>query len=170
MKFCNKCGAELKHDVKFCNSCGNRIKDVLAIDHPKIENQCPKCKSEIFQHATFCGECGYKITRAHKSLQIRVPHKIWSEFPRFKIIIMFFIIAMIILLPTKVVSHQVEVPYIDKEQYSVEVPYEDIEEYIVQVPYETEEQYTESVPYTEQEAYQDTECAFLGLFCEGVTK
>ena len=80
------------------------------------------------------------------------------------------VITAIIVLPTKVLSYQVEVPYIDKEQYTVEVPYEDVEEYIVQVPYETQEQYVESAPYTEQEPYQVTECAFLGLFCQGVTK
>ena len=33
-----------------------------------------------------------------------------------------------------------------------------------------EEQYIESIPVTEQESYQDTQCAFLGLFCKGVTK
>ena len=80
------------------------------------------------------------------------------------------VVTAIILLPTKVFSYQVEVPYIDKEQYTIEVPYEDVEEYIVQVPYEAKEQYVESAPYTEQEPYQDTECAFLGLFCQGVTK
>lgn len=80
------------------------------------------------------------------------------------------IITGIILLPTKVLSYQVEVPYIDKEQYTIEVPYEDVEEYTVQVPYETKEQYIESAPYTEQEPYQDMECAFLGLFCKSVTK
>ena len=97
-----------------------------------------------------------------------------SKIPHWAIPITVFgvllILTSIILLPTKVLSYQVEVPYIDKEQYTIEVPYEDVEEYTVQVPYETKEQYVESAPYTEQEPYQDTECAFLGLFCQGVTK
>lgn len=69
------------------------------------------------------------------------------------LLISLFLIAAIILLPTKVVIYQAETSYIDKEQYQEEVPYEDIEEYIEKVPYQTTETYIESVPYTEQEAY-----------------
>lgn len=101
-------------------------------------------------------------------------HKHKSKIPHWLVPIIVFasllIITSFIVFPTKVMSYQVEVPFIDKEQYTVEVPYEDVEEYTVQVPYETKEQYIESAPYTEQEPYQDTECAFLGLFCQSVTK
>ena len=63
-----------------------------------------------------------------------------------------------IILPTKVLTYQEEVPYIDKEQYTVEVPYESVESYIVQVPYETTEQYVESIPYQETEDKYYTNC------------
>lgn len=61
-------------------------------------------------------------------------------------------------LPTKIVSYEVSVPYIDKENYTVEVPYETVEPYTVQIPYETKEQYVESVPYQETEEKYYTNC------------
>ena len=60
-------------------------------------------------------------------------------------------------LPTKIMSYEVSVPYIDKENYTIEVPFETVEPYTVQIPYETKEQYVESVPYTEEESYVATE-------------
>lgn len=55
------------------------------------------------------------------------------------------LLTSVLLLPTKVVKYQAEIPY------------ETIEPYIAQVSYEVKEQYIESVPYTEEESYIDTE-------------
>ena len=73
------------------------------------------------------------------------------------------VIVGVILLPTKVISYQIEVPYIDKEQYSVQVPYEDVEEYTVQVPYEVKEPYVESVPVEEQKETVEKQCSQVAL-------
>ena len=93
-------------------------------------------------------EIKHEAIKHKKSRRLEPWHYPWI------VIGILLIISAIILLPTKVVSYQVEVPYIDTEQYTVEVPYEDVEEYTVQVPYETEETYIETIPYEEEEAYQ----------------
>lgn len=83
------------------------------------------------------------------------------------------ILSLIILFPTKVVSYQVDVPYIDTEKYDVQVPYEDIESFTAQVPYETTENYVESVPVREQKLltflHEITECTSSGLFSDGTS-
>jgi len=61
------------------------------------------------------------------------------------------VISGVILLPTKVVSYQIEVPYIDKETYTVQVSYEDIEEYTVQVTEEVIKPRVESIRFEEKE-------------------
>lgn len=87
------------------------------------------------------------------------------------IIVILSVSSVSILLPTKIESYQVEVPYIDKETYSVNVPYEDIKEKIVSVPYETTEQYVESVPVNQETQVQYTiesvKCTASGLFSTG---
>ena len=74
-----------------------------------------------------------------------------------------------VALPTRIVSYEVSVPYIEKENYAVDVPYETVEPYTVQVPYETKEQYVESIPIKEQVKYSaawDT-CSTSNWFFSG---
>lgn len=84
--------------------------------------------------------------------------KLSSRWTPWIIFIILLIIAGGILLPTEMVAYQVEVSYIDTEQYTIQVPYEAVEKYTVIVPYEREEQYIESIPVTEQEEYLDQQC------------
>jgi len=140
MKHCTKCNKDFSDNKKYCDTCGKELKT-------KVEKE----------HHTKKEKDTYKFSIAPGVMP-------WL------VIGVLLVIAGIILLPTKVLSYQIEVPYIDKETYTVQVPYEDVEEYTVTVPYETEETYIETIPVEEQESYQVTECAFLGLFCEGVTK
>ena len=114
---------------------------------------CPKCKKEFGDKNRFCDGCGTKL----KEKILETAHKIEKISPillPWIIFIALIILTSVLLLPTKVVSYQIEVPSIETEQYSIDVPYETVEPYTVQVPYEVKEQYVESVPYEEQEAYQ----------------
>ena len=61
------------------------------------------------------------------------------------------VVSLAVLLPSKVVTYSVEVPYIDTEKYTVQVPYEDIEEYVDRVPYQVKEPYVVSIPVEEVE-------------------
>lgn len=45
------------------------------------------------------------------------------------IFLVIILISSILLLPTKIVSYQVDVLYVDIENTTINVPYEDIEEY-----------------------------------------
>ena len=138
MKYCNKCGSKTRGTEKFCRKCGVKI-EIRTIEHEKKEHKRETKHKEVVEH--------------------RKPHRLEPWHYPWIVIGILLIISAIILLPTKVVSYQVEVPYINTEQYTVEVPYEDVEEYIVQVPYETEETYIESVPVQEQEEYLDKVCS-----------
>ena len=135
---------------------------------------CLKCNKEFSDDKKYCDSCGKKLVekqhKKHKETSSTYSFSLPLKSAPFFVFLILLGIAAGVLLPTKVVSYQVEVPYTEKEQYTVQVPYEDVEEYTVQVPYVVQEQHIESIPVTEQEPYQDTECAFLGLFCEGVTK
>ena len=152
---CHKCGNKIKEDSKFCRKCGNKIKAIKA--HHKSKNECPKCKAKLPKNASFCSECGKSVKDSLANLEgilnikKEEPEKLKKPLTTTKVLIGLFLIAGIILLPTKTVSYQVEVPYIDTETYTVEVPYEDIEEYTVQVHYETQEPYVETIPIETEE-------------------
>src|SRR3989338_5875751 len=122
---------------------------------------CHNCNKDFPEDRTYCDTCGKKLSvkvekehnpyhREHHNKSKVAPWLIpWIVFG------VLLVIAGILFLPTKVLSYQVEVPYIATEKYTIEVPYEDVEEYTVQVPYETQETYIESIPYTEQQPYQE---------------
>lgn len=141
MKYCPKCNKDFADDKKFCDTCGNKLET-------KKEGQ-----------TIIKGEGKYT---KHRISPLLVPWIVFS---------ILLLLAGAILLPTKVVSYQVEVPYIDKEQYTVDVPYEDIEEYVVQVPYESKEPYIETVPVQTQANIRYTgewvTCSSSGLFSTG---
>jgi len=132
-------------------------------------------KSKPIKHA----EQKAHLNHIEKSEQVKIEHqepakhvnpKIHPWHVPWIVLGVLLLISGALLLPTKIASYQVEVPYMVKEQYSVQVPYEVVEPYTVQVPYQTTEQFVQSIPVQEQQAYTDVECAFLGLFCQGVTK
>lgn len=134
---------------------------------------CPKCKKHFGKDVNYCHSCGKKLKTEKEKQSVskeETSYRISSSLIPWIIFLLLMGGAGGLLLPTKFLSYQVEVSYTDTEQYTVQVPYEKVEEYTVTVPYETTEEYIESVPVQEQESYQDTECAFLGLFCKGVTK
>src|SRR3989344_4665871 len=119
---------------------------------------CHKCDKEFSEDKIYCDSCGKKLKIKEEKKHY---HSEKAKIPTWAIPWIVFgvllVIAGVLLLPTKVMSYAVEVPYIDTEKYTVEVPYEDVEEYIVQVPYETKEQYVESVPVQNQEKLRYTE-------------
>lgn len=153
MQFCNKCGSEVKDDTRFCNKCGNKLRQIVPhkeAEHKSqagLKGRCTKCGAKLLGGEGFCGECGHERTEAG----VNALSKISPAALPWVILICVLIVAGIILIPTKTIAYQIDIPYIDKEQYTVEVPYEDVEEYAVQVPYETKEEYVESIPVQEQE-------------------
>ena len=127
---------------------------------------CHKCDKDFAEEDSFCGECGSKLTK-HKETKKEVEkhHTPKNEKSTYKfsfapwaipwvVIGILIIIAGVILLPTKVVSYQIEVPYIDKETYTVQVSYEDIEEYTVQVTEEVKKQEKVEVPIVAKKTAQ----------------
>lgn len=139
--------------------------------------ECHNCHYKNPMHAKFCGECGATLNQVThiKKKSIKTPMDTNIKADSSKKILMLvgglFLLSLIVLVPTKVVSYQVEVPYIDTEKYDVQVPYEDIETFTAQVPYETSENYVESVPVQEQKPltflHEITECTSSGLFSDG---
>ena len=60
------------------------------------------------------------------------------------------IMAFLIVIPTKTISENVKVPYLDNETYYVQEPYDVEEPYVIQEPYEVQE------PYQTEGLYTDT--------------
>ena len=149
MTYCEKCGNELNGNSKFCDSCGNKIKQ----DHsnPNNKTKCSKCNSKIIKGTKFCEKCGTDLRKFKpieeykKSTPRKFNISIWT------IIGILLLITLVVLLPTKV------------ESYTVEVPYEELEEYVERVPYETTEPVVESVPVQEEKEYLDEECSQVSL-------
>lgn len=55
MKYCPKCGSEVKNNTKFCQKCGAKF----PIDHIKLNNEyCKHCGSTIPKGAIRCPKCG----------------------------------------------------------------------------------------------------------------
>ena len=55
MKYCPKCGSEVKNNTKFCQKCGAKF----PIDHIKLNNEyCKHCGSTISKGAIRCPKCG----------------------------------------------------------------------------------------------------------------
>ena len=81
-------------------------------------------------------------------------------------IVYLLIMAFIIVLPTKTITENIEVPYLDKETYYVQESYEvqepyDIQEaYQAQDPFQTTETYTDTVPVPVSVPYQDYETSY----------
>src|SRR3989338_4243904 len=99
---------------------------------------CPKCKKEFEDKNRFCDGCGTKL----KEKILETSHKIEKTSPLLIPWLIFgvlIVLTSVLLLPTKFVSYQIEVPSIETEQYNAEVPYETVEPYTVQVPYEIKE-------------------------------
>lgn len=79
-KFCFKCGAKLKDNVKFCNKCGEPVKAQTKLEIPKClgcgtqlkvrSNFCPKCgmpvKAQTLPTAQKCAECGAQLKATSK--------------------------------------------------------------------------------------------------------
>jgi len=97
---------------------------------------CPKCDKSFSDETNFCPNCGGK-------LELKPGEK---RKPVLRIILALLLLAGAILLPTRVVSYQVEVPYNETEQYIVQVPYVDVEKSVAEIPYVTAEQYVDRVP------------------------
>lgn len=136
--------------------------------------KCHSCHHENPVHAKFCEKCGKDLNYI-KQVAKENAHSVDkltkdSTKNTSHLISILFVLSLIILFPTKVVSSQVDVPYTETEKYDVQVPYEDIESYTVQTPYETTETYIESIPVQQQEPYTTIDCLALGLFCKEVTK
>jgi hypothetical protein len=134
MKYCTNCGGKLTTEKKFCKGCGNKIPEHK---HVAKQESSPHEKKKT-QHST------------HKNLSPWLMP--WVVF------CVVLVVAGGLLLPTKIVYENIEVEYIDTEQYTVEVPYEDLEPYVLSVPYKTSEQYVVSIPVTEQEENVQNVC------------
>jgi len=77
--------------------------------------------------------------------------KIEARYTPWIVLAILFVVAAVLLLPTKIVQYNVEIPYITLEEYTIQEPYEDIEEYVERVSYETTEEYVENVPVEARE-------------------
>jgi len=136
--------------------------------------KCHNCHHENRFQSKFCEKCGKDLNDIKQVAKAKAHSvdKLTKDSTKniSQLISILFVLSLIILLPTKVVSSDVEVPYIETEKYDVQVPYEDIESSVVQVPYETTETYIESIPVQQQEPYTTIDCLALGLFCKEVTK
>ena len=141
MKHCHHCNKDFSEDMDYCDTCGKKLSAKTGKGH----------------HTKHEGH--------HNKPKIAPWLIPWIVFG------ILLAIAGVLLLPTKAVSYQIEVPYIDTEKYTVEVPYEDVEEYTVQVPYDTKEQYVESVPVQNEEkvtyTYEWAQCSSTGIFFNG---
>ncbi len=117
-------------------------------------NYCPNCYKSFSEDKKFCASCGNKLEIQKEEHPIKdgkqSAHRISPWLVPWLAFGIILLLSGAILLPTKVMSYQVDVPYIDIEKYNADVPYEDVEEYVAQVPYETTENYVESVPVQEQ--------------------
>lgn len=129
---------------------------------------CSKCKKEFEDKHKFCDKCGIKLKEkiTETANEIKKLSPLLLPWLIFGVLI---ILTSVLLLPTKAVSYQIEVPYIETEQYTTEVPYETVEPYTVQVPYEAKEQYVESVPIQEEIKYTYSwdKCSFSSWFSTG---
>ncbi|VVB84619.1 Uncharacterised protein [uncultured archaeon] len=97
---------------------------------------CTKCDKSFPDETNFCPNCGRKLETKPGERGKTVP---W-------IILAILLLAGAILLPTRVVNYQVEIPYNGTEQYTVLVPYVDAQKSVVEIPYETTEQYVDRIP------------------------
>ena len=66
------------------------------------------------------------------------------------VLVAIFLVTILIsgalLLPTKIVSYQVDIPYVDIENMTIDIPYEDIEEYVKLISFEEMEEYIQRIP------------------------
>ena len=61
MKYCPKCGSEIKNNMKFCQKCGAK----LPADHINLNNEyCKHCGSAIPKGATRCPKCSRYLDEA----------------------------------------------------------------------------------------------------------
>ena len=61
MKYCPKCGSEIKNNMKFCQKCGAK----LPADHINLNNEyCKHCGSAIPKGATRCPKCDRYLDEA----------------------------------------------------------------------------------------------------------
>lgn len=60
-KFCDKCGAELKDNVKFCHKCGSEVNAFNNNSSSRgITYTCPYCGKSI-PYSNKCPYCGKKL-------------------------------------------------------------------------------------------------------------
>ena len=61
VKFCDKCGAELKDGVKFCDKCGAEVKNIdNSQSSSKTRYSCPYCGKTI-PYSDKCPYCGQSL-------------------------------------------------------------------------------------------------------------
>tara|TARA_Y100000310_G_scaffold186269_1_gene186414 strand:+ start:66557 stop:66778 length:222 start_codon:yes stop_codon:yes gene_type:complete len=69
MKYCNKCGEELKEDTKFCHNCGNKIVKGIKEEKKNKTHKCNFChKMESsggkIGESFICDTCLYDLKEA----------------------------------------------------------------------------------------------------------
>lgn len=166
-EFCPGCGKKLlvkepiTHEISPVAKKHEKIETVKtensarqSSSKPLGNNYCPNCDKSFSEDKKFCANCGNKLEIQKEEHPIKdgkqSEHRISPWLVPWLAFGIILLLSGAILLPTKVMSYQVDVPYIDIEKYDADVPYEDVEEYVAQVPYETTESYVESVPVQEQ--------------------
>lgn len=157
--FCKACGTTVTEKQTYCPKCGNflvgdeKVKSSKKTS-PKKQKTGKKGKEDLFKGIRLFEDKKHKKEHDIKKHEKHPKKEASPAELLFFVFAVFLVIAGVILLPTKVVSYQVQVPYTSTETYTEEVPYEDIEEYTVRVPYQVDEEYVESVPYEVEEPYQ----------------
>ncbi|GEM_PF-1521669 len=109
---------------------------------------CKRCQRTFSSDVTFCVSCGTKLIVGEGK------GSFFADRLPLILGITFVVLAVALLLPTKLVAYAVDVPFITTENYTVQVPYEDLEEYTVQVPYNVNSPYVESVPVEKRSKIQ----------------
>ena len=64
IRYCKKCGAQLKIGAKFCKECGTKVGPSAANESAPVkpvQRTCPKCNKPVSDKAKFCKMCGYKF-------------------------------------------------------------------------------------------------------------
>lgn len=152
-KFCPGCGKEISDRVKFCPECGINIQlqNPVPDSSPKNDNTTKSIltDNQVNEPTNDTGRAGAGSDKATPQI---IPSL--NNIAIIGICI-FLLITCLVIVPTKTITHDVEVAYTDTETYFEKEPYSAQELYQEQEPYQTTETYTDSVPVPVSVPYQD---------------
>lgn len=136
---------------------------------------CPKCKNSTAIENEVCPNCGNDFKRENSTqnhqlpqelagIEIKPLHEKRAGPDKFfiAIILFLFVIAFLIVIPTKKVTKDIEVPYLDTEMYTDQEPYTAMQ--ITNVQETWQETHTSTDRATSPEGYYYKSCG-AGCTC-----